>query len=157
MKKFLLFLGCLAAAFTAGAIGSIFTFQNIPTWYAGLVKPPLNPPNWVFGPVWSLLYTLMAISVFLVIKHGFKGKGVKTAAGFWVYQLVLNTVWSIVFFGLKSPLWAIPVIALLIQAILHTILESYKVSKTAAYLLVPYVLWVSFATYLNIGVYFLNR
>jgi translocator protein len=157
MKKILIFLGCLFTAYAAGAIGSIFTFQNIPTWYAGLVKPPLNPPNWIFGPVWSLLYTLMAISLFLIIRNGLKEKGVKKAAGYWLYQLVLNTLWSIVFFGLKSPMWAIPIIALLIDAILHTILESYKVSKTAAFLLIPYILWVSFATYLNIGVYVLNR
>ncbi len=157
MKKTLLFLGCLAASFTAGAIGSIFTVRNIPVWYNALNKPPLNPPNWVFGPVWTLLYILMAISVFLVIKNGLKAKGVKKAAGFWVYQVVLNALWSVVFFGFKSPMWAIPVIALLVQGVLNTIIASYKVSKAAAYLLIPYLLWISFASYLNIGVYILNR
>jgi benzodiazapine receptor len=157
MKKVMIFLGCLAVSFAAGAIGSIFTVQNIPVWYAALNKPPLNPPNWIFGPVWSLLYTFMAISLFLVIKKGFNDKGVKKAAGFWIYQLVLNTLWSIVFFGMKSPLWAIPIIVLLIDAILHTIVEFFKVSKTAAYLLIPYILWVSFAAYLNVGVFVLNR
>lgn len=157
MKKILVFIGCLAASFSAAAIGSIFTVKSIPVWYATLSKPPFNPPNWLFGPAWTLLYTLMAISIFLVIRNGFAEKQVKKAAGYWIYQIVLNALWSVVFFGFKSPLWAIPVIVLLIDAILHTIIESYKVSKTAAYLLLPYIAWILFATYLNVGVYILNR
>jgi translocator protein len=157
LKKALLAVGCVLASYAAGAIGSIFTFQNIPTWYNALNKPPLNPPNWIFGPVWSTLYTLMGISLFLIIKDGLKNDNVNKAAGYWVYQIVLNTLWSIIFFGLKSPMWAIPVIVLLVDGVLHTIIESYKVSKTAAFLLVPYILWISFATYLNIGVYIVNR
>jgi benzodiazapine receptor len=86
----------------AGLIGSIATFPSIPTWYASLDKPPFNPPNWVFGPVWTTLYTLMGIAAFLVWRKGIRNREVKIALGIFVVQLVLNTLWSVVFFGLNS-------------------------------------------------------
>lgn len=138
----------------AGLIGSIFTAPAIPRWYASLVKPSFNPPNWVFGPVWITLYVLMGVSLFLVWKQ----EDGKTKAAIYVFflQLALNTLWTPLFFGLEMPLAAFVVIILLWIAILVTILKFYKFSKLASYLLVPYILWVSFAAVLNFFLWFLN-
>jgi tryptophan-rich sensory protein len=148
----------------AGVIGSLFTISAIPThsagsgqaWYAGLVKPALNPPSWVFGPVWTTLYFLMGIAAFLVWRMGWERKEVKMALGVFGIQLFLNAIWSIIFFGLHSPGWALVDIALLWLAIVWTMVVFYKISKPAAYLLVPYLLWVSFASYLNYAILVLN-
>jgi tryptophan-rich sensory protein len=157
MKNFLVFMLCLVLCYAAGAIGSIFTFQSIPTWYAGLVKPPLNPPNWIFGPVWSALYTLMAIAVFLVVKKGFATEGVKLAVYVFAAQLVFNTLWSVVFFGARTTFMPIFIIVALWISILACIILFWKISKTASIMMMPYLLWVSFASYLNIGVFILNK
>jgi len=140
----------------AGVIGSVFTISAIPNWYAGLVKPVLNPPSWVFGPAWTTLYALMGISAFLIWKNGWEKKAVKTALGVFGIQLFLNALWSIIFFGLHSPGWALVDIIALWLAIVWTIFVFYKISKPAAYLLVPYILWVSFASYLNYSIWILN-
>lgn len=140
----------------AGIIGSFFTSPSIPTWYAGLEKGALNPPAWVFGPVWTTLYALMGIALFLVWKRGIERKEVKVAIGIFGIQLVLNTLWSIIFFGLHSPGGALVEIAFLWVAILSTIVAFARISKTAAWLLVPYLAWVSFASYLNFSLWFLN-
>lgn len=147
----------MIVCFLAGGIGTIFTASSIPTWYAGLHKPPLNPPNWVFGPAWTLLYTLMAAAVFLVIKNGAGTGAVRTAAGVFVVQLVLNTLWSAVFFGARNTLAPIFIIAALWAAILACIILFWGISKPASIMMMPYILWVSFASYLNIGVFVLNR
>lgn len=139
-----------------GIIGSIFTVSAIPNWYAGLVKPALNPPAWVFGPVWTILFVLIGISVFLIWKKGLQQKNIKIALSIFIGQLILNTLWSIIFFGLNSPGWALVDIVLLWLAIIWTILVFYKISKPATYLLVPYILWVSFAVYLNYVIWILN-
>jgi tryptophan-rich sensory protein len=139
-----------------GVIGSLLTFKAIPTWYAGLVKPALNPPSWLFGPVWTVLYALMGIAAFLVWKQGWPRKEVKIALGIFGVQLVVNGIWSILFFGLHSPLLALVDILLLLVLILVTLVLFYRVSKPSAYLLVPYLCWVSFATYLNYMIYVLN-
>ncbi len=157
MKNFFLLLACVLVSYAAGAIGSIYTFQSIPTWYAGLVKPPLNPPNWIFGPVWGTLYTLMGIAIFLVIKKGFAAEGVKLAVTFFSLQLIFNALWSFVFFGARTPLTAIPVIIVLWVLILACIIVFWKISKPASIMMMPYLLWVGFASYLNTGVYFLNK
>lgn len=157
MKNILKFIGCIILCQLAGLIGSIFTFEAIPTWYAGLNKPPLNPPNWVFGPVWTILYTLMGISLFLVWKKGDAGIKIKPAVIIFIIQLILNSVWSIVFFGVKSILGAFILISFLWLAIFITMIQFNKISKPAAYLLLPYLLWVSFASYLNLSVYMLNN
>lgn len=158
----------------AGIIGLVFTISAIPTWYAGLVKPALNPPAWVFGPVWTTLYALMGISLFLVWRSSAKASGglekqhpyilenvrmlriwrIGIAAFF--IQLFLNTIWSIIFFGLQSPGWALVDIAALWLVIVWTMAVFYKISKPAAYLLVPYILWVSFAMYLNYAIWALR-
>ena len=138
----------------AGALGSLATVPNIPTWYAGLDKPPLLPPNEVFGPIWSVLYVMMGVALFLVwIANEKKTKQTYLSYG---VQLALNTLWSFVFFGLHLPWVGLGVIVLLLAAIVWTMREFAKVSKPAMWLLVPYLAWVSFATYLTIGVAILN-
>jgi len=140
----------------AGLIGSVATFPSIPTWYASLEKPFFNPPNWLFGPVWTALYTLMGISAFLVWRKGIRDRQVKVALGIFVAQLILNSLWSIVFFGLHSLLGGLIVILPLWVAILLSIVTFYRISKTAGVLLIPYILWVSFATLLNFSLWQLN-
>jgi tryptophan-rich sensory protein len=151
-KAALFVLLCLAA----GAIGSIFTFSSIPGWYATLNKPVFTPPNWVFGPVWTTLYVLMGIAAYLVFRKGMKQKGVKDALMVFIVQLILNVLWSILFFGLHSPLYGLIGIVALWLAIALTIKKFYAISKPAVYLLVPYILWVSFAGILNLFVWILN-
>jgi len=156
------FLKLVAAVFVcqlAGIIGSISTFSAIPTWYAGLAKPALNPPSWLFGPVWIMLYTLMGIALFLVYIKEEVGEigGKKTAAlGAFGIQLFLNALWSIIFFGLHDPFFALVNIVLLWLAIAWTMIVFYKISRPAAYLLLPYIVWVSIAAYLNYSLWILN-
>jgi benzodiazapine receptor len=140
----------------AGLIGSIATFPAIPTWYASLEKPLFNPPNWVFGPVWTILYALMGISAFLVWREGIRDRQVKIAIGIFAAQLVLNVLWSVTFFGLQMLLGGLVVILILWVAILLSIITFFRVSKTGAVLLIPYILWVSFATLLNLSLWRLN-
>lgn len=140
----------------AGVFGSIFTRPAIPIWYANLNKPSFTPPNWVFSPVWITLFALMGISAFLVWNKGINYQGVKKALTVFIVQLILNAFWSVVFFGLKSPLFGFLVIIILWIAILLTILNFFKVTKTAGLLLMPYILWVSFAAALNFSIWRLN-
>lgn len=140
----------------AGIIGSIFTVSAIPGWYATLAKPALNPPSWIFGPVWTTLYTLMGIAAFVVWKKGWGRPDVRKALYVFGLQLVLNTLWSIVFFGLQSPAWAFANIVLMWLAIVWTMILFYKISKTTLWLLAPYLLWVTFAAYLNYALWTLN-
>jgi len=140
----------------AGIIGSVFTIPSIPAWYATLVKPVLNPPAWVFGPVWTTLFALMGASAFLVWRKGWNRKDVKIALGIFIVQLVLNTLWSIIFFGLHNPGAAFIEIIFLWLTILATIIAFARISKKAAWLLLPYILWVSFAAYLNYAIWILN-
>lgn len=148
---------CLLGCELAGIIGSIFTIEAIPTWYATLVKPALNPPSWVFGPVWTMLYALMGLAVFLVWKQGWRRKEVKTALGLFGAQLATNALWSILFFRMHSPFYALIDILVMWVLILVTSIAFYRISKPAAYLLMPYLGWVSFATYLNYMIYVLNQ
>ncbi len=147
----------------AGVIGSVFTTPSIDGWYAGIVKPAINPPAWVFGPVWTTLFALMGISLFLIWKqHSNILENVRMlriwrwATTLFFTQLVLNTLWSIIFFGLHSPGGAFVEIIFLWLAILATIIVFAKISPPAAWLLVPYILWVSFAIYLNYAIWTLN-
>lgn len=140
----------------AGAIGSIFTMPAIDSWYGNLVKPALNPPSWVFGPVWTLLFVLMGVAAFIVYNYGWKKMEVKIALSIFGFQLILNTLWSIIFFGLQNPGLAFLELVLLWMAILFSIISFYRVSKKAAYLLIPYIMWVSFAGYLNLSLFLLN-
>ncbi len=139
----------------AGVIGGIFTAGSIPVWYAALRKPPFTPPNWVFGPVWITLYLLMGIAVFLIWRRGLREPKAKTAfIVFWI-QLAFNVLWSIVFFGLQSIAGGLAVIIVLWLLILLTIILSLRVSRVAGIILIPYILWVSIATYLNVGIWML--
>jgi benzodiazapine receptor len=140
----------------AGIIGSVFTTSAIPTWYASLQKPAFTPPNWLFAPVWITLYLLMGIAAFIIWRKGLDEKKVRTALIIFAVQLVINILWSVVFFGLESPLSGLIVIIILWIAILITILRFAKISPAAAWIMVPYILWVSIATALNASIWALN-
>lgn len=152
----------IAVSELAGIIGSVFTISAIPAWYVGLVKPALNPPAWVFGPAWTTLYALMGVAAFLVWSSYAnatedKKKQIKVALGVFGIQLFLNAIWSTIFFGLQSPGWALVNIILLWLAIVWTMVVFYRIAKPAAYFLIPYILWVSFAGYLNYSIVALNQ
>ena len=140
----------------AGFIGSFFTSPAIPNWYQGIEKPSFNPPSWVFAPVWTSLYILMGIALYLIWVKGLEKKENKIAIGVFGIQLVLNSLWSILFFGLQNPFFAFIEIIILWTAILASILLFYRIDKRAAYLLIPYILWVSFASFLNYTIWTLN-
>jgi translocator protein len=157
MRKTLTLIAFIVVCELAGILGSVFTMPSIPGWYAGLAKPAFNPPNWLFGPVWTLLYALMGLAAWLVYEKGIKSPDVKRALSVFAAQLILNALWSIVFFGAHMILGAAVVIILLWAMILLTSLLFRRISKPAAWLLVPYILWVSFASVLNVSLYLLNR
>ncbi len=140
----------------AGFIGSFFTVQSIPMWYASINKPAFTPPNWVFGPVWTTLYVLMGVAFFLVWSKGINSQNERLAAGLFFSQLVLNAVWSIFFFGLREPGLAFGEIIFLWLAIAGTMYYFYGIDKRAFALMVPYICWVSFAAFLNYSVWALN-
>jgi benzodiazapine receptor len=140
----------------AGGLGAVFTTPAIPTWYASLNKPSFNPPNTVFFPVWTTLYTLMGIAAWLVWRRGLHERRVRVALGIFLIQLVLNTAWTIIFFGLYSLFGAVIAIVFLWVAILINIVTFGRISKLAGALLIPYILWVSFAGLLNYSVWMLN-
>ncbi|HEX9902010.1 MAG TPA: TspO/MBR family protein [Acidobacteriota bacterium] len=140
----------------AGFLGSLATTPSIATWYKTLVKPTFNPPNAVFGPVWITLYLMMSISLFLVWRQWGAAKGVKPALIIFFVQLALNTLWSILFFGLHQPGWAFLEIVILWLFILLTLLLFWRLSRVAGLLLLPYLLWVSFASALNFAIWRLN-
>lgn len=156
LRSFFKLITAIIVCECAGIVGSIFTFSAIPTWYAALTKPTLNPPSWVFGPVWTTLYALMGIALFLIWQKGPNRKDVRKALTVFGLQLALNALWSIVFFGLHSPGWAFLNIVLMWLSIVWTMVLFYKISKPALYLLLPYLLWVSFAAYLNYSIWILN-
>ena len=147
---------CVIACQLAGLVGSIFTMKSIPTWYAALQKPPFTPPNWLFGPAWVTLYLLMAVAAFLVWRKGLGDRQVGWALITFLIQLVLNALWSVVFFGLRSPFGGVIVIVGLWVAILFTIIRFFRTSIASGALLLPYISWVSFATTLNVSIWLLN-
>jgi tryptophan-rich sensory protein len=156
MKNALKLIGSIVVCEVVGISGTPFTIAAIPTWYATLSKPYFSPPNWLFGPVWTILYFLMGVSFFLIWKQGLKKKKNKTAAVIFGIQLLLNFLWTVLFFGLKSPVLGLIGIILLLVSIGLTMQKFYGVSKLAAYLLIPYLVWVCFATLLNISIVILN-
>ncbi|WAC05422.1 MAG: tryptophan-rich sensory protein [Methanoregula sp.] len=147
---------CIAIPLLAGAIGSIFTMEAIPTWYAALQKPSFTPPAWIFGPVWTSLYLLMGIALFVVVRDGTCTVPVRHAVALFVAQILANTAWSFLFFGLRSPLLGLIDIFLLVVLVAGTMVAFYRVSHTAGWLLVPYLCWVSFATVVNAAVWVMN-
>ncbi|NNJ88487.1 MAG: tryptophan-rich sensory protein [Eudoraea sp.] len=157
MKKKVLYIViavtiCLLIGFLAG----FATQSSVDTWYTTLNKPSFNPPNWIFAPVWTILYILMGIAAGLVWSKGFYHVWVKTALYYFGFQLLFNALWSIVFFGFQEPFWALMVILVLLILILMTIKWFKIVSRPAAYLMLPYLLWVSFAMVLNYKIWELN-
>jgi translocator protein len=140
----------------AGVVGSLFTFSAIPTWYATLKKPSFSPPNWIFGPVWIALYTLMGIAAYFVWQARDVNKLAKPAIIIFLIHLVLNALWSILFFGFKNPGLAFLEIIVLWLFIAALVVLFYKIDKTAGYLLIPYLAWVSFAGFLNFSIWRLN-
>ena len=156
MKKIFRLIFSLVICQLAGLAGSLVTTPAISTWYSSLNKPSFNPPNWLFAPVWTALYFLMGASLYLVWSKGLKDKKVRTALFLFVLQLILNILWSFLFFGLRSPFLAFIEIVVLWAAIFVTMLNFLKISKPAGFLLLPYLLWVSFASLLNFFIFRLN-
>lgn len=159
LKKPLLLIGSIVISQLAGIIGSVATVSSVSTWYLTLNKPFFNPPSWVFGPVWTILYTLMGIAFYLVLlkrDKKKKPKNLKYSINLYLVHLVFNTLWSLIFFGAKNPGLAFVVIVVLWGMIACLIKNFYKINKWSAYLLVPYLLWVSFASLLNFSIFILN-
>lgn len=156
MNKFLKLVIAVLACLLAGFLGSLFTTPQINGWYTTLNKPSFNPPNYLFGPVWTVLFILMGIALFLIWDKFKKNKTAKGAAVFFMVHLFVNTMWSIVFFGAQSPGLAFLIILVLWLMIAMLLIQFYKINKIAGYLLVPYLLWVSFATVLNYSIWQLN-
>ncbi len=149
-------IGSILLCQLAGVIGSAFTMKEIPTWYASLAKPWFNPPPFIFGPVWLTLYTVMGISLYRVYRHGMSKRNVKHAVYLFCIQLVFNSLWSIVFFGMKELGLAFVVICILWGLIASVIIAFRKIDKWASYTLIPYLLWVTFASILNFSVWLMN-
>jgi len=141
----------------SGFLGSLATTPKISGWYAGLNKPGFNPPSWVFAPVWGLLFLLMGIASWLVWKEGWRKSEVRVALVFYGIQLVLNVLWSVIFFGMQNPGLALVDMVILLGLIIWTSLKFFGVSKLSGRLMIPYVLWVSFASILNVSIFLLNR
>ena len=153
----------MPAAFAAGCVilaagvGSLATIPNIPTWYAGLAKPSFTPPNWLFGPAWTVLYILMGISFWRVLSLAAGEPGQRLAVALFLVQLTLNAFWSVAFFGLRSPFFGLVVIGTLLVAIIATLFVFWPLDRVAAILMGPYLAWVGFASALNLSVYLMNR
>jgi benzodiazapine receptor len=147
---------CIVIPLLAGMIGSLFTTPAITTWYARLQKPFFSPPNWVFAPVWTALYILMGISLYLILQKGVEKRAVRQAVAIFSAQLAVNALWSFAFFGMQSPQNGLIMILVLLALIITTIVLFWRISRPAAVLLVPYVCWVCLATALNAMILVLN-
>ena len=155
MKSIPKFIACLILCFGAAAIGGLFTQSSVNTWYAQLTNPEFSPPNWVFAPVWNVLYFLMAVSLYHIWVSG-KEKGKTVAMTVFMVQLVMNVSWSAVFFGMRSPSGGFSMIIVLLLAIVGTIFSFSRISAKSACFLLPYLIWVCFAGYLNYHLWVLN-
>ncbi|MCM5661946.1 TspO/MBR family protein [Galbibacter mesophilus] len=156
LKKGTRIILSVAVCLLVGFLSGYATETSVDSWYSTLQKPVFNPPNWIFAPVWTVLYVLMGISAGIVWARGFYHIWVQTALYHFAFQLVFNAMWSIVFFGFQKPFWALLIIITLFILILLTIKWFKVVSKIAAYLLIPYLLWVAFAMILNFSIWQLN-
>jgi tryptophan-rich sensory protein len=146
---------CLALPQLAGFIGSTFTIKSISSWYDLLVKPSFSPPNTLFAPVWTILYLLMGIASYIIWEN--KSKDAKDFMQVYWVHLVFNAVWSIIFFGYKDILLALFDICVILILVLWMVIKAYKIDKKVSYLLVPYFLWISYATVLNFYLAFFNK
>jgi translocator protein len=152
-RPWLVLTGFISASFLAGAIGSWATFDNVRSWYPLLVKPSWNPPSWIFGPVWSTLYVLMGVAIWRAWRTGPASRPL--VAGYFA-QLVCNALWSVLFFGLKQPAWALVDIVGLLGLLGWMQIGLWRTDRLAGILWLPYVLWVGFATVLNATIVRLN-
>ena len=150
------FILAVGTCYLAAAVGSAFTALSVNTWYAGLAKPPFTPPGWFIGVVWTVLFFLMGVSLFLVLEMDGERPGVKRGISLFSVQLGLNVIWSLLFFGLRSPLLALIGVLFLWGLVAATLLQFLSISRPAAYLLVPYLAWVTIAAGLNAGILLLN-
>jgi benzodiazapine receptor len=158
MNKITRILAVVVTCLAIGYFSGIVTRTSVDTWYPTLIKPSFNPPNWVFAPAWSLLYLLMGVAAGLVWDRiEYEKEVVKNALVFFAIQLALNALWSYLFFGLMNPLLALLEVLVLWLMIYETLLKFIKINKIAGYLLVPYLLWVSYATVLNASIWWLNK
>ena len=140
-----------------GGLGGIATASSVSTWYQTLTRPSWNPPDRIFGPVWTLLYVLMGVALWSVWRLGWDTPGVRAAIILFGVQLLLNLLWSLIFFGLRRPGWALLEIVILWALILATLVGFYRLRPVAGLLLIPYQLWVTFASALNAAIWWLNR
>ena len=155
LKRYGGLIGAIALCEGAGGLGALWTADGVKSWYPQLEKPSFNPPSWVFGPVWTLLYALMGASAWLVWRTGDDERSARALRLFSI-QLLLNTLWSFIFFRLRSPRWAFAEIVVLWLAIVMTLVAIWKVSRIAGLLFLPYLLWTSFALLLNFRIWRLN-
>ncbi|MBN1766298.1 MAG: tryptophan-rich sensory protein [Sedimentisphaerales bacterium] len=153
--KYIRLILSFALPFSAILIASLFSGPP-GQWYESLNKPPFNPPGWIFGPAWTILYLMMGIAFFLVWQKGLKIKDVKIALTLFLIQLTFNAAWMPIFFGYQKIFIAFIDIILLWFAILLTIIKFWNISKTASILLIPYILWVTFASVINLSIWILN-
>lgn len=156
-KSALQIAGFVLLCQAAGALGALTTETGAGSWYQALEKPFFNPPGWVFGPVWLTLYTLMGVAAWRVWRRGTGHAPVRAALAWFAAQLALNALWTPVFFGAEAAGWGLVVIVALLGAVLVTVWRFAVVDRPAAWLLVPYALWVAFATALNAAIWWLNR
>ncbi|RZK58123.1 MAG: tryptophan-rich sensory protein [Pedobacter sp.] len=154
--QFFPFIICLLIPLAIGAIGGFLTFESVRTWYTTLNKPSFNPPNWIFGPVWTTLYILMGISSYLVWQKRKIVSGYSWAAGVYFLQLLLNLMWSYLFFYQQQIGFALVEICILLVTIIVNAFIFYRINKISGLLFIPYILWVSFASYLTYSIFILN-
>jgi tryptophan-rich sensory protein len=157
MAHALRLLVAIGVPLAVGVLSGVATAQGVESWYPTLVKPAFNPPAWVFAPVWTILYLMMGVAAYLVWQRGLSTAGVRTALVLFALQLVLNGLWSVLFFGMHSPGLALVEIVVLWVAIAATVLHFWRVTPIAGGLLLPYLAWVSFAAVLNGAIWWLNR
>ena len=160
MNKYTRILIVVVTCLAIGYFSGMATQSSIKTWFPTLIKPSFNPPNWVFAPVWSMLYIMMGIAAGLVWNRMEASKDkelVKKSLIFFAIQLGLNALWSVLFFGLRNPMLALIEIVLLWLMIYETYIKFGKIDKIAGYLFLPYLAWVSFASILNASIWWLNR
>jgi tryptophan-rich sensory protein len=157
MTAVLRFLICIVVPLLVGGLSGIATARGVREWYPSLVKPAFNPPAWIFGPMWTLLYVMMGVAAFLVWQQGWSVRTVRLALALFAWQLILNGLWSILFFGMQSPGLAFVEIILLWLSILATVVVFWRVTGVAGMLLLPYAAWVTFAAVLNGSLWVLNR
>jgi len=156
LRTALIFVICIATPLIIGFVGTLFTYGSLTEWYALLEKPSFTPPAWIFAPTWTVLYILMGISLFLVLKNGSGSPSLKPAVVLFAAQLVLNLAWSVAFFGMRAISLALCVLLVLIALIAATMFVFRRISATAAWLLVPYLAWCCFAAVLNAGIWLLD-